>query len=155
MNSHEMAICAILIAALATNLYRISNIVLVFLVAGVLVILPHALPDPQSMGESWFYLLIVVEIMFGAAALCTRTLSSKVIAGFCLWNVLGHSMGLLTYHYGYSLYSCYSAIIRAGELSQALSLVLFSKPIINLAVLYKSYRQGGDDEWHRVEHGSR
>lgn len=152
MIGHEAIIAALLVAAIPFSLSHVRDVIAIFIVAFVLLLLPSMLPKPETLGETWYWLLIMVEMFFASAALATRALSGRIIALFCIWNTAGHIMGLMAFHYYWSISEYYSAIIRAGELSQAVALVLFSGPIINFAVRRRTQRQENRDEWHRLEH---
>jgi hypothetical protein len=154
MTVHETAIAVLLIAAIALNLSRISALFLVFLTSTVLLILPKILPDPNILGESWYWMLMGIEGLFAVLAWSTGEQAGKVVAGFSFWNTLGHILGLIAFHKDLSFYSYYSAIIRTGEISQAAATVLFSTPVINLAVIHRLAKKGGDDARDRLEYVS-
>lgn len=147
-----LVMAALLFAAIPLNLSRVRDTSFLFVAAFILILLPKILPSPVLLDEDWFRMLIGVECLFALAALSVRSVSAWVLAGFCLWNALGHVFGLFAYRNSWDIYSWYEGIIRAGELSQAASLLIFSAPIINFAVLRRARRQEGDDGWFRLEH---
>ena len=90
----------------------------------------------------------------GFFALASRTRIGLAIAGFSLWNCCGHLLGLIAYSYDSDWYNSYGPIIQSGETMQVLSLIVLSRPLINLVVWMQTGKQGDNDGWHHVQHNS-
>ena len=114
-----------------------------------LFIVPYILPDPNSVADLWFVVLVLTECLFGLVAISTRTRCGVAVAGFSLWNSIGNLFGLACYHYDLSLYTAYGPIIQAGETAQVMSLIVMSRPVINLAIYIATGKQGESDGWQR------
>lgn len=123
---------------------------LVFLSAVIILILPSALPSPSDMQEQWFIMLCGIEIVFLVGAALTRTIASIPIVGFCCWNILGHLLGYCAFLNDSPVYNLYEAIIRAGEVCQLLALILFSQPILRLAIAHNVKKRDRDGNHHRM-----
>lgn len=126
MTGYDCMVVALLGVAAIINGYQVRLTVLTFISAVILAIVPRALPDPDLLGAAWFPTLISIEFAFACLALSTQTYAGKVIAAFSVLNSLVHGLGWIAYSYDLSIYSQYESIIRFGETSQLLALILFS-----------------------------
>jgi predicted membrane channel-forming protein YqfA (hemolysin III family) len=152
MTGHQLTIALILLLALPLSLSRARDVSLVFVAGTVLILLNSLFPSPNTVGSLWFYLLIGVECLFALAAMSVRSWAGWALTLFCFWNGMGHYLGLVAYQNNLPIYALYDGFIQAGEISQAVALVLFSRPIINSAALIKAKLWGKYDGWHRLEH---
>lgn len=125
-------------------------LLLIALSAFILFILPDKLPNPDLLQERWFILLCAVEIGFAIGAALIRTIASIPIIGFCIWNIFGHLIGWYSFETGSEVYNLYEATIRAGEVCQLLALILFSQPILRLAIAHNVKKRERDGNHHRM-----
>jgi len=135
-------------------MYQSRVLGLVFVTAVFLLFLSSLIPPPNVVPSAWFKILIQSELFFAGCAILSFSTVGHVVAGFCLWNIVGHAIGWVSYEQELPTYLLYGPIIRAGEICQVLALILFSRPIINLAVWFRTKNRSTDDEWHRLGHGS-
>jgi hypothetical protein len=154
VSDYQAILLAFLLIAGPFNLYQPRALALVFLSSVFLLFLNRFLPPPDPLGVEWFELLIKSEFIFAVMALMSSTIAGRWVAGFCVWNMAGHFFGLVAFSCDWPYYSSYSPLIRAGELCQALALILFPQPIIQFAVWFRTKNRSTDDEWHRLEHGT-
>lgn len=123
-----------LFVAVFANLKEARMVFMCFLVGWFLILIPHALPDSDTMGINWFWMLIVIEILFGAVIYSIGSKASQAILFLCWMNVLTHSISAW-YFYQYGITPPFHQIVlRASELCQILSLLLYSEPSIALFV---------------------
>lgn len=140
------------------NILSIRAVLLTFLTSFFLIILPLVLPSAdqqEQMGESWYIVLIMFEVAFGMAALFIRAgVMSIVIAAFNGWNLLSHAFGLMAYHYDWPSYAWYGPLLRAGELAQVLTLILYAQPVVGMTLwALDRDRKDGNGQF-RLDHGS-
>jgi hypothetical protein len=155
MSSYHFFLLTLLCIGGALNLYQPRVLTLVFVTALFLLFLSSLIPPANVLQNTWFKVLIQSEAFFAACALLSFSTAGRIVAAFCLWNIASHVLGWVSFVHDYPAYTLYSPLIRAGEVCQALALILFSQPIINLAVWFRTKDRSTDDEWHRLEHGTR
>lgn len=117
-----------LCAALLLNARQLRSIALVTLAAVFLLGLPAILPDPNAVQEWWFAMLVLAELLCASLALMINARISGVFAALSVFNATTHTLGLLAYSYDWPLYGLYEGLVRGGEISQVLALIILSEP---------------------------
>lgn len=132
---------ALFLAALC-NAGNGRALLLVLLACCFTLVLPGLLPEPDALGGNWFGLLVGFEVVFASLALLIKATMSKEIAVLCGWNILAHAFGYAAYSFEIPGYSMYEWLIRGGEIAQALVLILFSRPLMRLALAIVNEKKG-------------
>lgn len=142
-----------LILAAWLNLFQPRALFLVFLAFVFLVLSDKLLPDPGALIATdqpyWFLLMLMIEALFGICALATCAKQAPAIAGFCVWNSLGHMIGLYSFLHLGQYDDAYNAMIRAGEISQVVALSLLSRHVMHIIAWRKNNNEEEQDGGHQ------
>ena len=130
------------------NAYSPRSLSVCFFVYVLLFLAPTLIPSPDILNEIWFPVLIGAELSLCVLAILSESLAGSAVALFCGWNIAGNLAGWASYSWGWSFYDYYSPIIQAGETFQVISLIVMSRPILNLAVMLTTKKKGTKNGWH-------
>lgn len=147
---YETFLATGLICAVLLNLYQPKSVFLCFISIGFLVIAPRVFPKLIPPNELWFAATAVVEALFAICILATRAKASRFVAGVCLYALICHLVGWITWRLGSPIYDDYETWLRVGESIQVLALIISSSPITYLIIdqhLKHFHKKGHDSEY--------
>ncbi len=151
INAYEEILAAGLWLAILLNATQIRALALSFIALSFLVIAPRLINLSPNTEWQFFPIAIALEGCFGITAILTKAKAAKYMAALCAYCAAAHVIGWISYINASPVYESYKFVLRVGEISQLIALILSSGPITKL-VLYQHLKciEKDKDNGHRM-----